>query len=98
MAQLRDFLQDGTGTTHQPCAVHGEQGTDLRKNHRKERIAEIRLRRGRGLRYPDGVFASDCDIVSDTSKARRFGFDDPVDTEEMSLRMFSDFRRERIIP
>jgi hypothetical protein len=48
--------------------------------------------------YPDGVFASDCDIVSDTSKARRFGFDDPVDTEEMSLRMFSDFRRERIIP
>src|SRR3981081_1174167 len=26
--------------------------------------------------YPDGVFASDYDIVSDTSKARRFGFHD----------------------
>ena len=48
--------------------------------------------------YPDGVFASDYDIVSDTSKARRFGFHDLVDTEEMFFRMFSDFRRERIIP
>ena len=45
-----------------------------------------------------GVFASDYDIVSDTSKARRFGFYDLVDTEEMFFRMFSDFRRERIIP
>ena len=33
-----------------------------------------------------------------TSKARRFGFHDLVDTEEMFLRMFSDFRRDRIIP
>jgi hypothetical protein len=48
--------------------------------------------------YPDGVFASDYDIVSDTSKARRFGFHDLVDTEEMFLRMFSDFRCDRIIP
>jgi len=48
--------------------------------------------------YPDGLFASDYDIVSDTSKARRFGFHDLVDTEEMFFRMFSDFRRERIIP
>ena len=48
--------------------------------------------------YPDGVFASDYDIISDTSKGRRFGFHDLVDTEEMFLRMFSDFRRDRIIP
>ena len=48
--------------------------------------------------YPDGVFASYYDIVSDTSKARRFGFHDPVDSEEMFLRMFADFRRDRIIP
>ena len=48
--------------------------------------------------YPDNVFASDYDIVSDTSKARRFGFHDLVDTEEMFLRMFADFRREHIIP
>ena len=47
--------------------------------------------------YPDNVFASDYDIVSDTSKARRFGFHDLVDTE-MFLQMYSDFRRDRIIP
>jgi nucleoside-diphosphate-sugar epimerase len=51
-----------------------------------------------GWTYPDNVFASDYDIVSDTSKARRFGFHDLVDTEEMFLRMFSEFRRDRIIP
>jgi NAD(P)-dependent dehydrogenase (short-subunit alcohol dehydrogenase family) len=48
--------------------------------------------------YPDNVFVSDYDIVSDTSKARRFAFHDLVDTAEMFLRMFSDFRRDRIIP
>jgi nucleoside-diphosphate-sugar epimerase len=48
--------------------------------------------------YPDNVFASDYDIISDTGKARRFGFGDLVDTEEMFFRMFSDFRRDRIIP
>jgi hypothetical protein len=41
--------------------------------------------------YPDGVFASDYDIVSDTSKARRFGFHELVDTEEIFLRMFRIF-------
>lgn len=48
--------------------------------------------------YPESVFASDYDIVSDTSKARRFGFHDLVDTEEMFMRMFAEFRRNRIIP
>ncbi len=48
--------------------------------------------------YPEGVFASDYDIVSDTGRARRLGFQDSVDTEEMFLRMFTEFRRNRIIP
>ena len=48
--------------------------------------------------YPDSVFASDYDIISNTGKARRFGFQDSVDTEEMFLRMFAEFRRNRVIP
>jgi hypothetical protein len=48
--------------------------------------------------YPESVFASDYDIVSNTGKARRFGFQDSVDTEEMFLRMFAEFRRSRVIP
>jgi hypothetical protein len=44
------------------------------------------------------VFNSDYDIVSDTGKARRLGFHDSVDTEEMFLRMFQEFRSDRVIP
>jgi hypothetical protein len=48
--------------------------------------------------YPENVFNSDYDIVSDTSKARRLGFHELVDTEEMFFRMFSSFREHRLIP
>jgi nucleoside-diphosphate-sugar epimerase len=48
--------------------------------------------------YPESVFASDYDIISNTGKARRFGFHDSLDTGEMFLRMFADFRRNRVIP
>jgi hypothetical protein len=48
--------------------------------------------------FGEFVFGSDYDIVSDTGKARRFGFHDCVDTEEMFLRLFAEFRRSRIIP
>jgi nucleoside-diphosphate-sugar epimerase len=48
--------------------------------------------------FGDFVFGSDYDIVSDTGKARRAGFRDSVDTEEMFLRLFAGFRAERIIP
>jgi nucleoside-diphosphate-sugar epimerase len=48
--------------------------------------------------YPESVFASDYDIISNTGKARRLGFQDSVDTEEMFLRIFAEFRRNRVIP
>jgi len=48
--------------------------------------------------YPQGVFDSDYDIISDTGKARRLGFHDTVGTQEMFLRMFGEFRRQRVIP
>src|SRR6185295_2769753 len=51
-----------------------------------------------GWGYPENVFNSDYDIVSATSRARRFGFHDLVDTEEMFMRMFGEFRSNRIIP
>jgi hypothetical protein len=100
MAQIRQFLRDGAGsaTTHQPCALDGGQGADLEKIVENNGLQKFRFEEIAAWGYPDGVFASDYDIVSDTSKARRFGFHDLVDTEEMFLRMFSDFRRERIIP
>jgi nucleoside-diphosphate-sugar epimerase len=48
--------------------------------------------------FGDFVFASDYDIVSDLGKIRRLGFCETVDSEEMFLRLFAQFRDERIIP
>jgi nucleoside-diphosphate-sugar epimerase len=48
--------------------------------------------------FGDFVFTPDYDIISDMGKARRYGFGDAVDSEEMFLRLWGEFRREKIIP
>ena len=52
------------------------------------------------VRWPfaDFVFASDWDIVSDMGKARRAGFHEVEDSQEMFLRLFGEFREEKVIP
>jgi nucleoside-diphosphate-sugar epimerase len=48
--------------------------------------------------YGDIVFSTGHDIISDMGKARRFGFCEVVDTEQMFLDVFESYRRNRIIP
>ena len=48
--------------------------------------------------FGDFVFTPDYDIISDMGKARRYGFGDAIDSEEMFLRLWDEFRREKIIP
>ena len=48
--------------------------------------------------YGDFVFTPHYDIISDTGKARRFGFHENVDTEEMFFRLWNEMRADRIIP
>ena len=48
--------------------------------------------------YADYLFAPEWDIISDTSKARRDGFEDRLDSARMFLDLFEGFRRDRIIP
>lgn len=48
--------------------------------------------------YADMTFRQDWDHISSTLKARRFGFHDFVDTEEMFLTQIGRFRAERVIP
>jgi len=48
--------------------------------------------------FADFVFGSTWDIVSDTGKARRFGFCEAVDSEAMLLALLDGFRRQRVIP
>jgi hypothetical protein len=62
-------------------------------------IAELSLRRDCGLGLSRRQDSHRITTSSpNTSKARRFGFHELIDTEEMFLRMFSNFRRDRIIP
>ena len=48
--------------------------------------------------FADYVFACDWDVMSSTTKARRHGFHEVVDSEEMLLRLLRQFRSERIVP
>lgn len=48
--------------------------------------------------FGDFVFAWDYDVIADTSKSRRAGFHEYVDTEEMFLRIFRDLRARKLIP
>jgi nucleoside-diphosphate-sugar epimerase len=48
--------------------------------------------------FGDFVFSWDYDMFGDTSKARRYGFHDYVDTTEMFERTFAGLRAQRIIP
>ena len=49
-------------------------------------------------KFGDFVFSAEWDVISDCGKARRAGFCETVDSEEMFLGLFSRFRQERIIP
>ncbi len=48
--------------------------------------------------FGDFVFGWDYDVIADSSKVRRAGFHDYVETEAMFLRIFQDLRDRKIIP
>ena len=48
--------------------------------------------------FGDFVFSFDYDFFADGSKARRFGFHEFIDTEEMFFSLFDELRQEKIIP
>jgi nucleoside-diphosphate-sugar epimerase len=48
--------------------------------------------------YGDFVFEPGYDIMSDTTKARQFGFHEAVDTQQMFIDLFDYYRQHRIIP
>ena len=51
-----------------------------------------------GWGFADFVFGSTWDIISDTGKARRAGFCETVDSEQMLLDLLARLRRARVIP
>jgi hypothetical protein len=52
----------------------------------------------RGEFFGDLIFDSGFDYMSSTIKARRAGFPDCIDTEDMFLCVFGELRRNKVIP
>jgi nucleoside-diphosphate-sugar epimerase len=48
--------------------------------------------------FANYAFAPTWDIMLDNTKARRYGFQEFVDSEEMFLRIFRSFREQRFVP
>lgn len=48
--------------------------------------------------FGDFIFGCEYDVMSDTTKIRRFGFHDAIDSEEMFLRLFREFQQAEVIP
>ena len=48
--------------------------------------------------FGEAIFNLGYDVMADTTKARRFGFFEWVDTEEMLLRLLAQFQKMRFIP
>jgi len=48
--------------------------------------------------FADYVWGCDWDIMSSTTKIRQAGFNEAVDSEDMIVRMLTEFRTQRIIP
>ena len=48
--------------------------------------------------YANYAFSPTFDVMLDNTKARKYGFQEFADTEEMFMRIFESFRRQRFIP
>lgn len=81
---LQQFMADKGPVWDRIVKKHGL------KPHKFEEIA--------AWKFGDFAFSAEWDVISDMGKARRFGWTEAVDTEEMFLRLFEEFRRERVIP
>ena len=69
--------------------------TDMVVRHDLQRLDYAAIA---GWAFADFVFASTWDIASDMGRARRLGFCESVDSEDMLLDLLSRFRRDRVIP
>ncbi|TSC25874.1 SDR family oxidoreductase [Corallococcus sp. Z5C101001] len=49
-------------------------------------------------RHAHGVFSTNFDFLADTTKARRFGFQEHIESEVMFREIFADYRRLKVIP
>ena len=65
---------------------------------RRDGLREHRLHGLVGFEFTDFLFRLEYDVISDTGKARRFGFPDCLDSESALQDLFDGLRQARIIP
>jgi nucleoside-diphosphate-sugar epimerase len=65
---------------------------------KKHDLLHYSFREAAAWPFGEAVFNLGYDVMSDTTKSRRFGFHEFVDTEEMLIRLFSHFQKMRFIP
>lgn len=65
---------------------------------RKHRLMPTPFKEVAHWGYANYAFAPAYDVMLDNTKARKYGFAEFVDTEEMFIRIFDDFRKQKFIP
>lgn len=65
---------------------------------KKHGLRQLKLTDIVNWNYADMTFRQDWDHISSTLKARRFGFHDFIDSEDMFIEQIERFRTERVIP
>jgi hypothetical protein len=65
---------------------------------KKHNLLNYTFREAAAWPFGEAVFNLGYDVMSDTTKSRRFGFHEWVETEEMLMRLFRQFQTIRFIP
>jgi len=64
----------------------------------KYKLLDYTFQQAAAWPFGEAVFNIEYDVMSDTTKCRQFGFHEFVDTEEMLLRLLTQFQQTRFIP
>ncbi|MFE8148665.1 hypothetical protein RBA63_00325 [Brenneria goodwinii] len=48
--------------------------------------------------FGDFIFRCDWDVIASTTKIRQAGFHDVIDSTQMFIRLFEEFRARKVIP
>jgi nucleoside-diphosphate-sugar epimerase len=65
---------------------------------KKHNLLDYRFKDAASWPFGEAVFNLEYDVMSDTTKSRKYGFLEWVDTEEMLFRLFTGFQKTRFIP
>lgn len=95
----RMFDMDVAEPVPMPLAVYmADKGELWAQMTRKYNLQPIPYEQVVAWRFGDFIFNSGFDNITSTIKARRAGFHDCIDTEDMFSQLFTDLRQRRLIP